>query len=201
MNNYCSSAPPESVRVCGKELMIRTDFLIWISILRLIRKLDSTGDEQAIKNNNEVIKEIFETVFINPLDAKDLPANKVLQAIEEFSHGYPKEHSATNSSVSEDNTPTISFEYDLDLIAIAIRNQSGIDLSYRRKEPFHWWLFLLEFSALEDRHAIVKIINARSYTGDNKELIALREQERIPDIYFKTQTELREDEAFDRYFA
>lgn len=170
--------------------------------MRLIRELDSTGDEQARINNINVIREISETVFVCPENVAILPADEILKAVEEFSHGYPQERATSDYAREEsDDLLTVSFEYDLNLIAIAIRNQSGIDLSYRRKEPFHWWLFLLEFAALEDRHAIVKIINARAYKGDNKDLIALRERERIPDEYIRTRTEQREDEAFDRYFT
>ena len=65
---------------------------------------------------------------------------------------------------------TYSFDYDLNYIIIAIQNQFGMDLSYQRKQPFHWWLFLLYFRALSGPHYILRLMEIRGYDGKDAEL-------------------------------
>ena len=122
-----------------------------------------TTPEQAL-NNTRVIADVENAVFGRTIPH---PACEVLDAIIEFSKGYPE------APVKSGKTPkaqTYSFEWDLNYIILAIRNQSGIDLSYRRKEPFHWWEFLLEFHSLCGDHYILRLMEIRGYDGKDTEL-------------------------------
>ena len=119
------------------------------------------------------IDEIQLLVFGGVLAEED-PA-EVLTAVAEFSRGYP----GLPVQVGTD-APLFSFDWDINAIVIAIRNQSGIDLSYRRTEPFHWWEFLLEFQTLCGDHYILNLMEARSYCGHDRELLRRKRMCSLP---------------------
>ena len=93
---------------------------------------------------------------------------------------------------------------DLNYIILAIRNQGGPDLSYRRKASFHWWAFLLEFRALCGEHYIMRLMEIRGYEDTskqdskraNREALRLKQRYALP--YEMTADERRAAEAFDR---
>lgn len=177
MINYVNSPPPESVNINGMEYPINTDYKVWIEVSALLEDLDLTDkSENIISVFERVVKLVFNTTNI-PEDIND-----VLSAIMKFQSGYPSEPSDAESNDSQDtsNERTVSFKHDINYIIVAIRNQSGIDLSYRRTAPFHWWEFLLEFKSLEERHFISRLISIRSYDGDDKERLKLKEKFKLP---------------------
>ena len=147
--NYAQDAPPASIEVGGSVYPCETDYRVWLDVLRQLgglRTNDTT--EKGRERLARQITELEETVFGGVLDENPID---VIKAIAAFSKGYP---SSPVRPVNGPENRTYSFEYDLNEIIIAIRNQSGIDLSYRRKEPFHWWEFLLEFRTLCGNHYI-----------------------------------------------
>lgn len=158
--NYAQDAPPASIEVGGCLYPCETDYRVWLDVLRQLRELrtdDTTPDGQAIFAAQ--IIELEKTVFGGYL--KDENPADVIRAIADFSQGYPTAPTRETGTAER----TYSFEYDLNEIIIAIRNQSGIDLSYRRKEPFHWWEFLLEFRTLCGEHYILNLMEIRGYKG------------------------------------
>ena len=177
MINLVNSPPPESVLINGTEYLINTDYKVWIKVSALLEDLDLTDESENIANIFEHINELVFNVPSIPEDIED-----VLNGIVNFQGGYPEEQSETESTSENQagNEKFVSFKHDINYIIVAIRNQSGIDLSYRRTEPFHWWEFLLEFNSLEDRHFISKVISIRSYKGENKERLKLKEQFKLP---------------------
>ncbi len=179
--NYAQDAPPTEISVGGFRYRCAVDYRIWIDVLRLMRAIEPEAQvvEQRARNL-EIIREIQRLVFGGVLADED-PV-EVLEAVAEFSKGYP-----AAPVRAEEAAPAFSFEYDLNAIVIAIRNQSGIDLSYRRREPFHWWEFLLEFQTLCGDHYILNLMEARCYRGRDKELLRRRRMCALP-------TERAEDE-------
>lgn len=178
MINYVNSPPPESLYINGTEYPINTDYRVWLEVSCILEDLDSTDEnENIIKTFEHIVELVFGTTQI-PENMND-----VLNAVIEFQGGYPTEPSDTeglDESTNTDNERVISFKHDINYIIVAIRNQSGIDLSYKRKEPFHWWEFLLEFNSLEDRHFISRLISIRSYDGDDKDRLRLKEKYKLP---------------------
>ena len=156
MINYATDAPPESITINGTVYPAKTDYRVWLQVSDLLCNLDSASDQDAITHNLNTVRTLETLVFGCVLNE---PVLDVLNACAEFYRGYPAEGNGyrpeTDSTTGE---KLFSFKHDINLILIAIRNQSGIDLSYRRKEPYHWWLFLLEFRSLESRHHICQVI-------------------------------------------
>lgn len=192
--NYAQDAPPAEISVGGCAYPCETDYRVWLDVLKQLNDIDvNDASPEGRERMAEKIIRLEETVFGGFL--KDENPMQVIEAIAEFSRGYP---SAPVRSMQNGNTRTYSFEYDLNDIIIAIRNQSGIDLSYRRKEPFHWWEFLLEFRTLCGDHYILNLMEIRGYKGKDTEMKRRRQAYALPDEF--TESEREEYEEFSALF-
>lgn len=164
--NYAQDAPPTTITVGGFAYPVDADYRTWIRVVRMMQDLIPQPETaEHAQHNAELLCELQNTVFGGVLE--DESPDEVIKAIVEFSQGYP------NAPVQPDgkhHDPTYSFDHDLNYIIIAIRNQSGIDLSYRRKEPFHWWEFLLEFASLCGEHYILRLMEIRGYDGTDPDM-------------------------------
>ena len=190
--NFAQDAPPTSIEVGGYSYPCETDYRVWLEVLRKLENIQLDDESvESIRKGVEQIIDIEKTVFGGALVDED-PFD-VLHAITDFSKGYP---SAPVHGSSQERG--FSFNYDLNEIIIAIRNQSGIDLSYRRTEPFHWWEFLLEFRCLAGDHYITNVMQIRTYKGKDPELQKLKREYALPVEY--TDAERAEYEAWSREF-
>ncbi len=186
--NYAQDAPPTVISVGGADYRCKVDYRVWIEVLRVMRRIDPSAQSQE---NLRMIDEIQHLVFGGVLAEED-PA-EVMTAVAEFSRGYP------GLPVQGDAGDALfSFDWDINAIVIAIRNQSGIDLSYRRTEPFHWWEFLLEFQTLCGEHYILNLMEARSYRGRDKELLRRKRMCALP--VEETESNRTAAEAFSAMF-
>lgn len=163
--NLAQDAPPTELSVGGNSYSINVDYRVWIDVLHDLRNIIPTPKtpEQAM-HNTETIANIENKVF-----GKVIQENvaSVLDAIAAFAAGYPE---APVGEGKQQNVQTYSFDWDLNYIIIAIMNQYGIDLTYRRKEPFHFWEFLVYFRALCGDHYILRLIEIRGYDGKDTEM-------------------------------
>lgn len=190
--NYATDAPPTQITVGGAAYDVQTDFRIWIDVQKELRKINLSSTDAAQMDENERILEGIERRIFGGVLA-DENAIDVLKAIVEFLNGYP-----SLPIESDGEEPVFSFEHDLNWIILAIRNQSGIDLSYRRKEPFHWWEFLLEFQSLCGEHYILKLMEIRGYKGKDKDMLRQKHAHALPREY--SAEELAQIEAFEALF-
>lgn len=163
--NLAQDAPPTELSVGGNSYSINVDYRVWIDVLHDLRNIIPIPKtpEQAM-HNTETIANIEKKVF-----GKVIKENVafVLDAIATFAAGYPE---APVGEGKQQNVQTYSFDWDLNYIIIAIMNQYGIDLTYRRKEPFHFWEFLVYFRALCGDHYILRLIEIRGYDGKDTEM-------------------------------
>lgn len=189
--NYAMDAPPTEITVGGNAYTANTDYRVWIDVQKELRKINLiTMDPKEMDENERILEGIERMIFGGVL--ADENAIDVLKAIYEFLGGYP-----SLPVEPEGGPPVFSYEYDLNMIILAIRNQSGIDLSYRC-EHFHWWEFLLEFQSLCGDHYILNLMEIRGYKGTDKEMLRRRSAYALPVEY--TAEELAEIEAFDAMF-
>lgn len=178
--NYAQDPPPTEISVGGSLYPVNVDYMVWIEIQQLLRQLlPEPEDADARQHNVDVLEQIELLAFGGVL--VDESPNAVFDALGEFLRGYPMAPIQGDGDGSDE--PAFSFEHDLNAIIVAIRNQSGIDLSYRRKEPFHWWEFLLEFHTLCGDHYILNLMEARGYKGKDKDLLKRKRQCALPREY------------------
>lgn len=183
--------PPESVAVNGNEYPINYDFKVWIDISILLADFDYNAmSDNDYLHNFEIISKVFLLAFTK---IPNEPIEDILNTVLEFYAGYPKIDNGYTSTEKADGTKLYSFKHDINYIILAIRNQTGIDLSYKRDKLFHWWDFMLEFQTLEDHHYISKIMSYRNYSGDDKNMIALRESVALPKEYTRNEQKIIND--------
>jgi len=197
MVDISTTPPPNYIAVNGTKYETHTDFRIWRDIIVTAQEnlYDAPETDEEILNNWETLAELQRKAFSRVLKES---AVDVFNAMLEFAKGYPKESSGYSQDEDGDGKKIFSLKHDMNYIIIAIRNQSGIDLSYNRIEPFHWWLFMLEFQTLNDTHLITQMMRWRSYDGKDKEMIRLRSRVALPEEYTKGELKLLDqiDEMF-----
>lgn len=75
------------------------------------------------------------------------------------------------------NKQIYSYEFDDEYIYGAFYEQYGIDLAY---EKVHWWKFKSLLKSLKDDTEFVKIKGYRAYTGEDKNMLELKEYWELP---------------------
>lgn len=174
--NYAQDAPPTTITVGGCPYPIDVDFRTWVQVTRQMREFIPAPESDAqAQHNVDLMYEIQTAVFGGVLE--DEEPGEVLRALSDFAQGYPSAPVKPSTRPSE---PAYSFEHDLNYIILAIRNQSGVDLSYRRKEPFHWWEFLLEFQTLSGDHYILRLMEIRGYEKNPEKPERLKARYALP---------------------
>ena len=174
--NFAQDAPPESISVGGADCPVNVDFRIWIDVLDLARELYPTvGTLEEARHNARVLESMQRLAFGRALKAS--PA-AVLRAMMEFARGYPT--MVGEGADDGEGEELLSFDYDINAIVLAIEAQYGLDLSYRRKEPFHWWEFLLRVRGLCGDHYILRVMELRASRDTRREARLARRRVRLP---------------------
>lgn len=172
--NYAQDAPPTSLEVGGFCYPVDVDYRTWIAITAALEDwVDDAREEEDVQRNCGILCRVQQLAFGGILADED--AGEVLSAILRFAQGYPCASNAAN-----DSAPLLDLAADLADIIIAVRNQTGIDLSYRRTQPFHWWEFLLEVRNLCGDHLILQLMRVRGYNGADPALNRLKGQCALP---------------------
>ena len=190
--NYAQDAPPETICVGGADCPVNVDFRTWIDILDLARELYPTaGTLEEARHNARVLESMQRLAFGRALKA---PPAAVLRAMMEFARGYPTMVGAGADGGGEgEEEELLSFDYDINALVLAIRAQYGLDISHRRREPFHWWEFLLLVRGLCGDHAILRVMRLRASRDAGREARLARRRVRLP--HKPTAEERRQLEA------
>lgn len=177
--NLANTKPPEFFKIGGNIYPINYNYLVWIDVLELLDEIDfeDIGEEDI-----GIIEEIELLVFGVIIKENIFD---VLRVITGFAAGYPQPRNK-NTEMPVSSRRLFDFKLDLNSILIAIRDQSGIDLT-KQEEPFHWWLFLVEFSNLAGEHHIRNLMELRAYDGDDKDMKQARDAVALPPKVSKKQ--------------
>lgn len=175
--NIAQDEPPTTLTVGGSVYGIETDYRVWLDVVHQLQTMPSSiDDEEDVRDVLNITREVERLIFGHSIPVRP---DELLQAVGEFARGYP---SAPVSGAGGDGPDTYSLEYDLNEIIIAIRNSGGPDLSYHRKEPFHWWEFMLEVRTIAGDHAITRLMELRGYDGKDARLLALKRRYALPPV-------------------
>lgn len=178
--NYAQDAPPDHIEVGGAPYPANVDYRVWIDVTDMTRelfaKVESVEDAQ---HNAEVLARMQMAVFGGILE--DESPSDVLRGIMEFARGYPSMLGGDAGGADDaEAEEVLSFDYDINYIILAIRAQFGIDLSYRRTEPLHWWEFLLYVRALCGDHYILRVMETRASDSKDKDVRKAKRRLRLP---------------------
>lgn len=162
--NLAMDPPPRSIVLRGAAYPADTDYRTWLRVLGLLKELPRDGRKLAE----------IETLVFGGIPVDEEP-EEVLRGVLGFARGYPCAVTGGGSGPR-----VLDLELDINELILAIRNQSGIDLSWRRREPFHWWEFLLEARTLCGDHTILRLMEARGYEGRDPELLRRKRRAALP---------------------
>ena len=194
--NYAQDAPPTVITVGGSDYPVKWDYRVWLEILSKLRQLNiHPKDEAARQKLTEDLLDVQTLAFGGVLT--DESPDDALRAILDFSKGYPSSL-GSGSSGGDSGEPLISLEHDLNSLVLAIRAQYGVDLSYRRTEPFHWWEFLLLVQNLSGHHHVLDLVEVRAYTGKDRAMLRRKYAAALP-VELSAE-EQEEWEAFSSQF-
>ena len=192
--NLSNTPPPACLEVNGATYPVSVDFRAWIQVSELFKRLLPHPEmAEEYKENLLLVAEMEQLTFGSFIKQ---PWADALEAMGDFLGGYPTE---LEKKPPLSTVQVYSFKHDINWIVLAIRNQTGIDLSYRRDpktDPFHWWEFLLEFQSLTDDHYISKLMKHRGYKGDDKDYTRLRDYVALP-----RELSAEEQKALDEFNA
>lgn len=192
MKNLANTPPPEFIKVGETIYPINFNFMTWIDVIDLLDEIDFDalfGNESDIdlEEDYKTIEKIEKLVFGSVIN-EDIYS--VLKAVTGFACGYQR---SGKIEISDDDGKTIfDFKMDMNAILLAIRNQSGIDLT-KPNTLFHWWLFLAEFHSLAGEHYICKLMELRAYNGDDKEKCKARNAVALPPKVSKRQQKFEDE--------
>lgn len=184
--NYAMDEPPTGITVGGSFYPVQTDYRVWLDAVRRIKEIranlrDLSNFERLLEAAKQT--EELETLLFGGTLADENSAD-VLAAVSAFATGYP----AAPYNGGDAGAATYSFDYDLNEIIIAIKNQHGVDCSYRNPSV-HWWEFLLLFHTLSGDHYILHLMETRGYKGTDKEMLRRKQAAALPEELTKAEQE------------
>lgn len=148
------SEPPDTVEVNGGFLHIKTDFRYWLKFEKIIKK---------------------ETVYLNEFDyllEEGEATQEVADALFDFFDFNPKYPISDKQGEN-----VVDFEGDAPFIYASFKRTYGIDLF---NDELHWWKFkILLFGLLNPYSEIIKY---RAYTGNDKDMLELKEMWKVREI-------------------
>ena len=181
---------PYFVILQGKKYKINVDFRNMISFEKIVQ------DKSLDKSKKiEYVLRHFYPAFFYAQNYIELLRNPILykEACDKLIWFYKcarEDYHKISGSGKGNNREIYSYEYDDEYIYGAFLEQYRIDLLCDR---VHWWKFKALLKSLKDDTEFVKIKSYRAYTGDDKNMIELRnywelplpveEQERLNRIY------------------
>lgn len=186
--NLAQDAPPTSLQVGGGVYPVNWDYRTWLDVTAKMGEIVPEADSLDDMQHNAALFEEIQALAFGGVLTDEAPED-VLRAIADFARGYPSAP-VSGEEGGHGGAPLYSLDYDLNEILLAIRNQGGPDLSYRRKEPFHWWEFLLEVRTLAGEHYITRLMEIRGYSGKDKEMLALKARYALPERSRAAQEQL-----------
>ena len=155
--NYALDPPPDRLTVGGRSYRVATDWRTWLIALELLKGMRGADGDEALRRLAEL-----EELLFGGLPEEDPGA--VLDAVAGFLRGYP----GPPAEGAPEEASGCSLEWDLNEIVVAIRDQHGVDLSWRGGADLHWWEFLLLARTLCGDHYILRLAEIRTYRGSDR---------------------------------
>lgn len=182
---------PHFVYLKNEKYFINTDYRIFIEFERNMQG----------KNDKQVIYNTLNNFY--PAFSKIVNRNLVEESIDKFIWFYSCGKSKEQIQNEKNNKNKISkkykdriydYEYDSDLIYGAFWDRH-IDLTNKH---LHWWKFRALWKTLPDRCEFKKVMGYRAYTGKDKDMLELKELNKLPPTEFEINERERHNKIFDK---
>lgn len=182
MNMY--NKLPHFVKLKNEKYFINTDFRIFIKFEEEIIR-----DKKSRENVYNCLNDFYPDFIL--IQQKGL----IKEAVDKFIWFYKcgKKEIESNSKGNGAKSSIFSYEYDDQYIWGAFYKQYHIDLT---TAYIHWWKFKAMWLSLESECEFCKIKGYRSYSGNDKDLLQLKQQYKLP----LNENESEEKERRNRIF-
>lgn len=147
--NMIIDALPDTVRVCGENVPVRTDFRVWLMLEQLLSDDDLTQAERVPLALNLVY-----------LDKTYKDINEAVNALIWFYRGgNPEDKRLTKMAEKRPQKRVYDIDQDAEYIFAAFMQTYGIDLT---TADLHWWQFRAMLHALPEDCLFSKIMGYRA---------------------------------------
>lgn len=180
---------PYFVYLKNEKYFINTDYRIFVEFEI---KMQGKDNEKVIYNTLNK----FYPAFFKILD-KGLLNEAVDKFIWFYFCGKDKEQIKNEDNnkkrVQKKDVRIYDYDYDCDLIWSAYFDK-GIDLTTNK---LHWWKFRALFKSLDENCEFRKVMGYRSYEGKDKDMLKLKELNKLPLSEFEEIEKERHNKIFD----
>lgn len=182
---------PHFVYLKNEKYFINTDYRIFIDFERNMQE----------KNDKQVIYDTLSNFY--PAFLKIINHGLLDEAIDKFIWFYFCGKSKEQLQNEQNNKDKISkkhedriydYEYDSDLIFGAFWDKH-IDLT---NEHLHWWKFRALWKTFPHNCEFKRVMGYRVYNGKDKDLLELKELNKLPSTKFEINEKKRHDKIFDK---
>ena len=176
---------PQSVYLKNEKYSINTDYRIFIEFEEDMR---DKGDNKVIVN---ALKSFYPAFF--QIKDKEI----LMEAIDKFLWFYrcgKNEDELPKKKGNKSNTRIYSYKYDELYIWGEFKRNYGVNLSV---DKIHWWEFKAMWMALPSECEFNKIKGYRSYKGNDKDILELKEYYKLPLTQMEIEDKLRRDKLYE----
>ena len=176
---------PQFIEIKNEKFAINTDYRIFIEF---------EENMQGRNNNSAVLKAL---VKFYPAFLEIQKKGYMEEAVDKFIWFY-----FCGKELRELKTPKktvkvsqiYSYKYDADLIWSAFWMYGRMDIS---KQYVHWWKFKAIWNSLPSECEFVKIKSYRAYTGEDKDILELKEYYKLPETEAEIKDRVRREKIYE----
>lgn len=178
---------PQSVKIKGKRYKVNSDFRLFIDFE------EKMVEEEQVKLSEVIIKTLqkFYPAFFELLE-EGLLEEAINKFLWFYLCGKNNNDNLSSSSKNKSRGRIFSYKYDSDLIWSAYYDKR-IDLTV---DKVHWWKFRAIWKSLPSNCEFCKVMSYRCYEGDDKNILELKEEHKLPLSKFEISEEERHNKIY-----
>jgi len=169
---------PHTLIINNKEININADYRLFV---KFEIEMQGNDTKKAIQN---VLSAFYPAFLLN---------NITKEMIDKFIWFYKCGKEDIPKSGKGSNARTFDYEIDDELIYSAFMECYKIDLS----KPMHWWKFKALFNGLNNECEFCKVKSYRLYSGDDKNLLELKNYYKLPPTKMELEDKIRQQKLYE----
>lgn len=176
---------PQSVYLKNKKYYINTDYRIFIEF----------EERMQDEGTNKVIVETLQSFY--PAFFKIQDKETMLEAVDKFLWFYQcgkSENELSQKKGNKRNIRAFSYKYDDLYVWGEFKRNFNVDLT---KDHIHWWKFKSMWLTLPHDCEFNKIKGYRTYTGNDKDILELKEYYKLPLTGVELADKIRRDKIYE----
>lgn len=176
---------PHYVIIDDKKVIINTNYRIFIEFEQEMQGKDT---KKAI---NKVLNRFYPAFF----ELKNLYLEEMVDKfIWFYKCGHLEEKNSSNKGNNKNKRPIFDYKYDDLYIWGAFKMYFNVELD---EIDLHWWKFKAMWNSIPESAEFSKIKGYRGYTGDDKQILELKQFYELPLTESELEDKLRRDKLYE----